>query len=298
MNYFEIFGKIEVSKINSIIVCKWQIFLSLLKANGRGDKPLFFCCIGRNETMKNIIIGIIIGGIIFGTIGVVVSTLISSKNVSYQNKTVNTALDELYNEAVTGKELVAAAITNKGVATMSTDTYETMATNISSIDTDHTEINQKMNNLESKHNSDFSTITGSISSLNQNLTNLNEGNNFKIISKANVFVGLNSGESKSVTISIDTSGYYLLVFSVTHCGANAITSTDPYWTVEAPFAFSFHRKILAIPIAKVWDDVSGTESYISGLDKGDYTFNFTNNTGFKTSDTYNSTVTVAAVMIK
>ncbi len=92
--------------------------------------------------MKNIIIGIIIGGIIFGTIGVVVSTLISSKNVSYQNKTVNTALDELYNEAVTGKELVAAAITNKGVTTTSSDTYEVIANNINNI--------KANNNLEFK----------------------------------------------------------------------------------------------------------------------------------------------------
>ena len=85
--------------------------------------------------MKNIIIGIIIGGIVF-TLGVVIaSTTISSKNVTYQNKTVNNALDELYNEAVTGKELVAAAITNKGVYTTSDDTYETMATNINAIQT-------------------------------------------------------------------------------------------------------------------------------------------------------------------
>ena len=83
--------------------------------------------------MKNIIIGFILGGIIFGTIGVVASTLISSKNVRYQNKTVNTALDELYNEAVTGKELVAAAITNKGVTTTSSDTYEVIANNINNI---------------------------------------------------------------------------------------------------------------------------------------------------------------------
>ncbi len=117
--------------------------------------------------MKNIIIGIIIGGMVF-TLGVVIAaTTISSKNVIYQNKTVNNALDELYNEAVTGKELVAAAITNKGVSTTSTDTYETMATNISSIDTDHTEINQKINNLESKHNSDIASLTGSINSINQ-----------------------------------------------------------------------------------------------------------------------------------
>ena len=85
--------------------------------------------------MKKMIIGFLLGGIIFGTIGVVASTTISSKNVTYQNKTVNNALDELYNEAVTGKELVAAAITNKGVSTTSDDTYETMATNINAIQT-------------------------------------------------------------------------------------------------------------------------------------------------------------------
>ena len=120
--------------------------------------------------MKNIIIGITIGGMIFGTVGVIAATTISSKNVTYQNKTVNTALDELYNEAITGKELVAAAITNKGVATTVSDSYETMATNINSIDTDHTEFNQKISNLESKHNNDVSTITGSISRINQNLS--------------------------------------------------------------------------------------------------------------------------------
>ena len=85
--------------------------------------------------MKNIIIGISIGGIIFTIGGVVAFTTISSKNVTYQDKTVNNALDELYNNIVTGKELIAAAITNKGITTTSNDTYETMAANINSIDT-------------------------------------------------------------------------------------------------------------------------------------------------------------------
>ena len=120
--------------------------------------------------MKNIIIGITIGGMIFGTVGVIAATTISSKNVTYQNKTVKESLDELYNNEVTGKELVAAAITNKGVATTSTDTYEVMANNINSIDTDHTEFNQKISNLESKHNNDVSTITGSIGRINQSLS--------------------------------------------------------------------------------------------------------------------------------
>ena len=124
------------------------------------------------KIIRNNLIGIIIGIIISGTVGVIAATTISSKNVTYQNKTVNKALDELYDEATTGKELVAAAITNKGITTTSNDTYETMAANINSIDTDHTKINQKINNLESKHNSDIASLTGSISNLNQNLTNL------------------------------------------------------------------------------------------------------------------------------
>ena len=124
--------------------------------------------------MKNIIIRIIIGGIVFGVIGIVASTMISSKNVTYQNKTVNSALDELYNEATTGKELVAAAITNKGITTASTDTYETMATNINNIDIDHTEIIGKISNLESKHNSYVSSLTSSINSINQSLSSFNK----------------------------------------------------------------------------------------------------------------------------
>ena len=83
--------------------------------------------------MKKIILGIIIGVIISGTVGVIAATTISSKNVTYQNKTVNNALDELYNNAATGKELIAAAITNKGITTTSMDTYETMATNINNL---------------------------------------------------------------------------------------------------------------------------------------------------------------------
>ena len=119
--------------------------------------------------MKKIILGFILGGIVFTLGGVVATTAISSTNVTYQNKTVNTALDELYNQAVTGKELVADAITNKGITTTASDTYETMATNINNIDIDHTEIIGKINNLESKHNSDVTSLTSSISSINQRL---------------------------------------------------------------------------------------------------------------------------------
>ena len=83
-----------------------------------------------------------VGLIISCTVGVLAASIVPSSIVTYQNKTVNNALDELYNEAVTGKELVAAAITNKGVTTTSSDTYEVIANNINNI--------KANNNLEFK----------------------------------------------------------------------------------------------------------------------------------------------------
>ena len=85
--------------------------------------------------MKKIIVGIMVGLIISCTVGVLAASIVPSTIVTYQNKTVNNALDELYNGAITGKELIAAAITNKGIATTASDTYEVMAKNISNITT-------------------------------------------------------------------------------------------------------------------------------------------------------------------
>ena len=124
--------------------------------------------------MKKIVLGFMVGLIISCTVGVLAASIVPSTIVTYQDKTVNTALDELYNEAATGKELIAAAITNKGITTTSTDTYETMAANINNIDTDNSELNQKISNLESKHNSDITSLTGSISNLTKNLTGLSK----------------------------------------------------------------------------------------------------------------------------
>ena len=186
--------------------------------------------------MKKIILGFILGGIVFTLGGVVATTAISSTNVTYQNKTVNSALNELYNEATTGKELVAAAITNKGISTTSTDTYETMATNISSIDTDHTEINQKINNLESKHNNDVSTITGSISSINQNLSDLNSRlNGFKF--EKQIF----GGSSFSIEIGVIYIGIYhhpahssCIGLYLIHKGYASTTDTNVISIVTSP----------------------------------------------------------------
>lgn len=83
--------------------------------------------------MKKMIIGIIIGVIMLGTVGVLASTIISSTNVTYQDKTVNTALDELYNDVITGKNLVASAITAQGISTTANANFSTMTANIAAI---------------------------------------------------------------------------------------------------------------------------------------------------------------------
>ena len=46
--------------------------------------------------MKKIVVGIMVGIIILGTIGVIAATIIPATIVTYQDKTVSTALDELY----------------------------------------------------------------------------------------------------------------------------------------------------------------------------------------------------------
>ncbi len=46
--------------------------------------------------MKKIILGFILGVIISGTVGVIAATIVPSTIVAYQDKTVNMALDELY----------------------------------------------------------------------------------------------------------------------------------------------------------------------------------------------------------
>lgn len=49
------------------------------------------------------------------------------------DKTIKGAITELFQNASNGKQLIATAITGKGVNTLATDTFQTMATNISKI---------------------------------------------------------------------------------------------------------------------------------------------------------------------
>ena len=81
--------------------------------------------------MKKIILGFILGGIIFGTIGVLAATIVSSTIVTYQDKTVNNALDELYDSVnllkTKGDAKASQILTGKKVIVKGTEITGTMA---------------------------------------------------------------------------------------------------------------------------------------------------------------------------
>ena len=83
---------------------------------------------------NNLVFGIIIGVILSVGINVVIAnTMITSEQVTYNETTVKSKLDEFVSITNTGKSQIATAITSKGVATDSSDSFETMAANINSI---------------------------------------------------------------------------------------------------------------------------------------------------------------------
>ena len=81
--------------------------------------------------MKKIILGIMVGFIISCTVGVLASTIISSTNVTYQNKTLNTAFDELYDSVnllkTKGDAEATQILTGKKVIVKGTEITGTMA---------------------------------------------------------------------------------------------------------------------------------------------------------------------------
>lgn len=92
----------------------------------------------------------------------------TSKN-SIQNKVVAEKIDEIENtingikkSVSDGKTLVATAITSKGVATESTDTFDTMAENIGKI---------SGGGVASKSNSTKGTFSNALSSIITTITN-------------------------------------------------------------------------------------------------------------------------------
>ena len=150
------------------------------------------------------------------------------------------------------------------------------------------------------------------SQVKTNLGFANQSDLDTLNSKIGVIVGANRYEFKALAdetsvdsniLQITVAGKYLVIFGVTHCGANAITSNAPYWNVVLKNASNTNlnpwialRQDTAIPIGKSWDSAVYV-AVIYSLDSGNYHATFTNRTGQTTNATYNSGVSVFAIRI-
>jgi len=91
----------------------------------------------------------------------------SAEDISFDNSeirieatNVQDAIEEVFQSVSNGKELIADAITDKGVETSATDTFETMATNISQISSGKTYTTKKLLLQETtQHNTRNATYT-------------------------------------------------------------------------------------------------------------------------------------------
>lgn len=86
------------------------------------------------------------------------------------DKTVKGAIVELFQSVSNGKTLVANAITDKGVNTLATDTFQTMATNISRISSGSNVAYSITNNLSHATNNNSNTTVEKYNSYSANIT--------------------------------------------------------------------------------------------------------------------------------
>ena len=72
---------------------------------------------------------------------------IGTEELSTTAKTLKGAINEVFQNVDNGKTLIASAITDKGIATSNNDTFQTMADNISKINSVITNVNINSYNI-------------------------------------------------------------------------------------------------------------------------------------------------------
>lgn len=104
-------------------------------------------------------------------------------------------------------------------------------------------------------------------------------------------------ESITVPVTVQESGWYLIMFSVCHCGAdNNNIKSGACWNVSGTSVDITARERLNIPISKSWNN-SNSVCILSKIYEGNIDYKFTNNTGAATSAEYASTFDVLAIKI-
>ena len=139
----------------------------------------------------------------------------------------------------------------------------------------------------SKLETNNKTIIGAINALNSEtiIHNRKDGKNIA------------HEESITVPVTVKESGWYLIMFSVCHCGAdNSDIKSGACWNVSGTSVDITARERLNIPISKSWDN-SNSVCIFSKIYEGNIDYKFTNNTGVATNAEYASTFDVLAIKV-
>lgn len=120
------------------------------------------------------------------------------------DKTVKGAIVELFQDVSNGKTLVANAITDKGVNTLATDTFQTMATNIGKISSGSgsSVIYSITNNLSHAVNNNSNTTVEKYNSYSANIT-INDGYNLDSVTVMMGGIDITSSVYSNLNISIE-----------------------------------------------------------------------------------------------
>ena len=181
------------------------------------------------------------------------------------------------------------------------DSTEVQAVKISElIDTLNSNLTSKQDATDNNLTTTNKTIVGGINELKSGLTDIN---GTVILSE---YKGKSLADQATANGSVGTitkSGYYMVMFTIEHTGANAISGNDPYWEVclknsnDAQVQpLTSYPTIMAIPIAKTWDNyMSGVAVYY--LEAGTYYLTTVNHTGASTDGMYDSSVRAYAIYL-
>lgn len=194
------------------------------------------------------------------------------------DQTIKGAIAEVFQSASSGKTLIANAITGKGVSTNVNDSFQTMATNISSISDSSGNINGTVFTLNDKK---YKLIDDGNGNITATLVTYTITNSLSNSTNSNLNTQVEYGSSYIATISA-SGGYKLSAVTITMSGVD-ITSTA-YSNGNINIASVTGNIVITVTTIVEVETVVGSidtnkNITLSGLSKGTYTLKYEDDTG-------------------
>lgn len=117
----------------------------------------------------------------------------------------------------------------------------------------------------------------------------------------------NTADGETVTLdsfSVPQSGIYLIIFSLSHCGANRITKQGAFWSATLKVGDTIYypwmtngTPSVCLPIPSAWDNLVSISTFYRLGPGVQHTVNFLNQTGINTDTVYDSRFSITAVLV-